>query len=302
MIDVYAFTGAIIGALTFILIIFGLAIYLSPNNTTFWALILFTLLSIGLVMIYFLVAPSELTSDGSGNTFFSGPVSPITYYSYNPDKQTLTRLNLGKTLDNKPLSDYFHKNDETIFVANDGTIVSILGNMTRKFQTLPGTKKIRILNNQYVALANGRIYTSKDLQSWKLDSSKPNNILDIDVPADQSNLLHIQTPKENLIIDANQNKVLSTSKSETKKYGSNYKQFVRFADNGIHIHDKNFEKGYLHADIDHYNRVYLVPKSVSGYSVKDLYTSDQLALIGLQTKNGPDIIQVGEQIKFHQTK
>lgn len=256
-----------------------------------------------MVMIYFLVAPSELSSDASGNlistTYTTLPSTGVTYYTYNPNQKTLTKLNLQQTIQNKQISDYFHKNDESLFVLKDGTIVSILGKTTRNFKTLPNVQKIRILNNQYIGLANGKLYSSKDLKTWSLDNSKPNNIVDIDVPAKQSYILHMSTPQQNLTIDTRKNKVLSQSKSETKKFGSDLNNFVRFADSGVYLHDKYFEKGYAYADIDHMNQVYMVPKIVSGYNVNDLHTSDQLAIVGLNVMNGPEKIDVGDQILFH---
>lgn len=256
--------------------------------------------SIGFLFLIFLVSPSEIKSDVSGGILSAVPSPNFSYYSYNPSSKTLNKLNLSKTIGNGQLSDYFHKNDESLFVLNDGTIYSIIGNSTRKFNTLPKAKKIRIANNQYVALADGKIYTSNNLKNWTLDSTKPMNILDIDVPAQQNNFLHITTPKENLIIDVQQNKVLSSSKPDTKKYGSNVNNFVRFADSGVYLHDKYFQKGYSFADIDHYNRIYLVPDNVAGYKVNNLHTSDQLAIVELNTKNGPDKINVADQIQFYQ--
>ena len=172
----------------------------------------------------------------------------------------------------------------------------------RKLNTLPNVQKIRIVNNQYVGLANGKIYTSKNLKEWMMDSSKPFDIVDIDVPASQNNLLHIQTPRENLTVDFLQNKVLSSSASEPKKYGSSIQHFVRLGNGGVYLHDKYFQQGYPFADIDHMNQIYLVPNTVSGYQVNDLHTSDKFAIVGLQTpfpNSAPDKIHVGEQIQFY---
>lgn len=303
MINVIFLTSTIIVLLlilVFLLIIFSQT---KEDQTVYWSLGFVCLLSVGLILIIFLVAPSEINTDASGGFISSTQMftsTPFTYYAYNPSNKTLNKLNLSRTIGNAQLSDYFHKNDESLFVMKDGTIVSIIGNTTRKFNTLPNVKKIRISNNQYIALADGKIYTSNNLRNWVLDASKPTNILDIDVPSQQTNLLHVTTPTENLFIDAQQNKVLSRSGPEKKKFGSNVNKFVRFADSGVYLHDQYFQKGYAFADIDHYNRVYLVPDNISGYKVNNLHSSDQLAIIELNTTNGPDKINVSDQIQFHQ--
>jgi hypothetical protein len=183
-------------------------------------------------------------------------------------------------------------------VLEDGSIVSIIGNMTRKFNSLPRTQKIRIVNGKYVALADGKMYYSSNLKNWTLDATKPKDIIDIDVPSQQTNLLHIQTPRENIIIDDSQNKVLSSSKSETKKFGSNVNNFVRFSDSGVYLNDKLFQQGFQFADIDHNNQIYLVPNNISGFEVSELHTSDNNAIIGLNTSNGPTKISVGDQIQM----
>jgi len=305
MINVIALTSII--TVPLLILVFLLILLSNKQNkddkTVYWSLGFVCLLSIGLILIIFLVAPSEI-STASPITSINNPSTlasstPFTYYTYNPSNKTLNKINLSRTIGSSQLADYFHKNDESLFVTMDGNIVSIIGNTTRKFNTLPNVKKIRISNNQYVALANGKIYTSNNLRNWILDATKPNNVLDIDVPAQQTNLLHITTPMENIFIDAQQNKVLSRSGPEKKKFGSNVNKFVRFADSGVYLHDQYFQKGYPFADIDHYNRVYLVPDNISGYKVNNLHTSDQLAIIELNTSNGPEQINVSDQIQFH---
>lgn len=308
MITIALYTILISVGLLIILLLLCLAVLYqkrnpnSPSLTITATLLFFLFFALGLTLIL-LLKPTDLSpyiSDSPINLNESlKTLAPVTYYSYSPNSKTLTKLNLSKTIGNGQLADYFHKNDESLFVLKDGTIVSILGNSTRKFNTLPNAQKIRIVNNQYVALANGKLYTSKNLKDWTLDGSKPIDIVDIDVPAQQSNYLHIQTPKENLVVDVLQNKVVSSSKPETKKYGSSVNHFVRLADSGVYLHDKYFQKGYDFADIDHYNQIYLVPKNVSGYEVNDLHSSDKLAIVGLKTNNGPNKINVADQIQFY---
>jgi hypothetical protein len=299
-IDSLLLTVILSGALLLLLVIVFMGMIFLPNYKVVLAILVFLIIIGGFLTLFFIIKPANIVDTSGG--LFDIPTAtnePTTYYSYNPKSKTLTKINLQKTIGNSGLSDYFHRNDESIFVSKDGTVTSILGSISRQYKSLPNVKKIRILNNQYVGLADGKIYTSKDLQNWTLDRTKPANILDIDVPANQIHMLHMRTPTQNLTLDTTQNKIISSSKSENKKYGSDLNNFIRFGDSGVHIHDKYFQPGYKFAEIDHYNRVYFVPESINGYNVKDVYTSDQLALVGLNIVNGPDTINVGDKIKYH---
>lgn len=286
--------------LLFLLSIFTVISKINNNNRViFWALLFLVLSIIFITILFFLLSPSYLVPYINDNPISTNSTSKTTtYYSYDPKKRTLSKLNLSETVFNKPLSDYFHKNDESLFVLKDGSIVSIIGNMTRKINSLPKTQKIRIVNGKYVALADGKIYYSTNLKNWTLDATKPKDVIDIDVPSQQTNLIHIQTPAENLIVDDSQNKILSSSKSETKKYGSHVKNFVRFSDSGVYLNDKLFQQGYQFAGIDHNNQIYLVPKNISGFDVSELHTSDNNAIVGLNTPNGPSKINIGDQIQM----
>jgi hypothetical protein len=272
-------------------------------NKGFVVIFMAIVLLIMIVALFIVVNPlSVITSssitdwvDCSGSTpsstvqsvslMTSDSLSPI-YYIVNPETRSLSKINLQKTIGNQKLIDYFHKNDETIFVLADGTIVSIIGSNVNKFSSLPNVKKIRILNNQYVGLANGKIYLSKDLKTWTLDNSRPNgSIVDIDVPSNQNNILFVQTPNDSILYNvSNQNAILSRGPSEKRKYGSTVDYFIKLDNNGITsnlLDSKKTFKGYTLGEIDHEDHIYIVPDRVGNMKVQDLFSSDNQAIVSL---------------------
>jgi hypothetical protein len=209
------------------------------------------------------------------------------YYAYNPSTNTLELLDLDKVTFGKQILDTYHRNDESIFVLDDG-IVTILGDeMSRYTQGIP-IKKVRVLNGEYIGLANGKIYKSKDLANWVEDNTKPNNILDIDVPFEQDRILFIQTPNENLLIDSITNQVLAKDSSEFRKYGSNVNSFIRKTNDGIYVVNDGMQslyKGYNFGDINNRNRFLVIPNSLKdGYEVVDAMNLDDKLLVKVETK------------------
>ena len=243
---------------------------------------------------------STASSDSTtslGVSLMSNSMSPV-YYIVNPQTKTLTKINLQKTIGDQRLIDYFHKNDESIFVLQDGTIVSIIGSNVNKYNSLPNVKKVRILNNQYVGLANGKVYLSKDLRTWNLDNSRPNaSIVDIDVPANQNNILFVQTPNDSILYNvSNRNAILSRGPSEKRKYGSTVDYFIKLDSNGITSNlldtKKNF-KGYSLGEIDHEDHIYLFPDRIGNMKVQDLFSSDNQAIVSLMgDETAPDRIKL----------
>jgi hypothetical protein len=80
------------------------------------------------------------------------------------------------------------------------------------------------------------------------------------------------------------------------KFGTDYTKFVRLNNDGIRVHNQQLHKNFAFAEIDDTNRVYFVPKSIQGYNVKDLYSTDKYAIVGLYAKTAPTRIEVGDQI------
>ena len=303
MIDIRTFSFYL--AIVFLVIVLVLFI-VSPVPVLFVILLLAIIVALIISFIYFLqnAKPSQF-ADVSGS-FYPSILPPtldsVAYYSFDSDKQKLTKLNLSKTIGNKQIKDYFHKNDESIFVLSDGSLVSIIGNSTRNIKSLPNVQKIRILNNQYVALSNGKIYSSNDLQKWTLDQSKPTSVLDIDVPSKQTNILHIRTPKQNIVYDTRQNKVISTAASEPIKLGSDISKVIKQGTNNVNIKDQLYN-GYKFSDIDDKNTVYLVPEKIMGYNINNVLTADNQAIIGIvETGNLPDTIFTNNQLQTLQLK
>jgi hypothetical protein len=223
----------------------------------------------------------------------SSDIAPTTsYYAYNPNTNTLELLNLDNVTYGKQILDTYHKNDESIFVLDDG-IITILGNEINRYtQALP-IKKVRVLNNEYIGLANGKLYKSKDLANWTVDTTKPNNIIDMDVPFQQENILFIQTPTENLLIDSNNNQIISKEASETRKYGSYVNTLIRKTNDGIYsVKDgmQSLYRGYQFGDISNQNRILLVPNQLKeGYKVIDTMNLDDKLLVKIETQtNKPD--------------
>lgn len=225
----------------------------------------------------------------------SGPseVPPTTsYYAFNPNTNSLDLINLDTVTLGKQILDTYHRNDESIFVLDDG-IVTILGDEISRYPGSIPIKKIRISKNEYIALANGKIYKSKDLANWTQDTTKPSNILDMDVPFNQDNLLFIQTPTENLIFDNQTNQVLLKEPSETRKYGSNTNNFLRKTNDGIYVVRDGMQslyKGYPFGDVSNQNRFLVVPSQLKdGYKVIDSMNLDDKLLVKVETKtNKPE--------------
>ena len=208
------------------------------------------------------------------------------YYGYNPNTKSLDLINLDNLTLGKQILDTYHRNDESIFVLYDG-IISVLGDEINRYtQGLP-IKKVRISNNEYIGLANGKIYKSKDLANWVLDSSKPTNILDIDVPFQQDQILFIQTPSENLIVDNKTNQILAKEASESRKYGSNLNNYLRRTNDGIYIVQDGMQslyKGYSFGDVSNQNRFLIVPNNLKdGYKVVDSMNLDDKLLVKIET-------------------
>jgi len=231
----------------------------------------------------------------------------LSYYQYDPSTKTLKRLSLENVTQGKELVDYFHKNDESLFVLDDGTIVSIVGdNITRYPST--GIQKIRITNNRYVGLSNGKLYVSKDLTNWQHDTSKPSNVIDFDIPTKQNNILHLQTPTENLLLDVNTNGILSREPATQKKYGTTTQSFVKFSNGGAFHNDQTYYKDVDLANIDDYDNLYIVPNKNTrtpssarqdNYQIQDILTSDNQSIAKIRSNNIlPDKIYVGEDIIY----
>ncbi len=220
-------------------------------------------------------------------TLSSSEKAPTTsYYGYNPSNQTLEWIDLDKVTLGKQILDTFHRNDESIFVLDDG-IITILGDEINRYtQGLP-IKKVRVLKNEYVGLANGKIYKSKDLANWTLDSSKPTNVLDMDVPFNQDNILFIQTPNENLWIDVNTNQLINKENSETRKYGSDLNNYLRKTNDGVYIVKDGMQslfRGYGFGDVSNQNRFLVVPNQIKeGYKVIDSMNLDDKLLVKVET-------------------
>jgi hypothetical protein len=244
---------------------------------------------------------------GRSITSTSTDGSMLSYYQYDPSTKTLKRLSLENVTQGKELVDYFHKNDESLFVLDDGTIVSIVGdNITRYPST--GIQKIRITNNRYVGLSNGKLYVSKDLTNWQHDTSKPSNVIDFDIPTKQNNILHLQTPTENLLLDVNTNGILSREPATQKKYGTTTQSFVKFSNGGAFHNDQTYYKDVDLANIDDYDNLYIVPNKNTrtpssarqdNYQIQDILTSDNQSIAKIRSNNIlPDKIYVGEDIIY----
>ena len=222
------------------------------------------------------------------------------YYQFLPKEKIMKKLNLENLTEGKQIVDYFHRNDESIFLLSDGTAISIIGDQVSKEKTVPPIQKIRVLGNQYIGLSGGKLFVSKNLKDWTLDSTKPNNVIDFDVPTGQNNFLFVQTPSDNLILDVKKNnQIVTRDKSETTKFGSSVDKFVRIDNQGVWINGKNLVKNYKIADIDQKDHVYIVPSQTSEFTVKNIMTADDYAILELDGKNVlADRIFVGDQIIY----
>ena len=218
---------------------------------------------------------------------FGGTTFLTSYYQYEPQSRTLKKLSLDNITGGQPVSDYFHKNDESIFVMTDGTIVSILGDKIEKIKSSPQIEKIRVLGNQYIGLSNGKLYLSSDLKNWKDYSPISGVIVDFDVPVAQNQILYVRTQKENILFDSQNNQVIQTESPEPKRFGSNVNSFVKYTQEGI-VHNRGNEKmsynGYVIGDVDNKDRLYIFPVRLNdNYTVKEIYTADNNVIVKVES-------------------
>lgn len=235
------------------------------------------------------------TPNFGGSTFFTS------YYQFDPTNRTLKKLSIDNITDGTPISDYFHRNDESIFTLTDGTIVSILGDDIQKIRSSPPIQKIRILGNQYIGFSNGKLYLSSDLKNWREDTSKPSNIIDFDVPVNQNHILYIRTPKENILYDSKTNQVISTEAPEPKRFGSSVNSYVKYTPDAI-IHTRDNQqtsyKGYIIGDVDNRDRLYIFPVKLNDdYTVKEIFTADNNVILKVDSFIQPrDQINVSNEV------
>ena len=234
---------------------------------------------------------------------FGGSTFITSYYQYDPNDKTLNKIYLDKITEGQILSDYFHRNDETIFTLDDGHIISVFGNDVQRIMSSPPIKKVRVLNGKYIGLSDGKLYTSSDLKTWTQDTTKPQDIVDFDVPATQTSILYLRTPNENKIIDTKTNNVLVTEKPEPKRFGSNINSYVKYTEDGVMYVNGNqqmFYKGYNIGDVDNTDRLYVVPaKLKDGYRVIDAFTADNNAIFKVESfGRSPDKINVGNEFIY----
>lgn len=237
---------------------------------------------------------SQIPNFGS-STFFTS------YYQFDPRNRTLKKLSLDKITDGTPITDYYHRNDESIFVLLDGTIVSILGDDIERIKSSPPMQKIRVAGNQYVGFSNGKLYVSSDLKNWKEYPFSPTNVIDFDVPVGQNNIIYIRTQKENILWDALNNKVISTEAPEPKRFGSTVNSYVKYLQDGI-VHTRGSEqqtyKGYIIGDVDNNDRLYIFPVKLNDdYTVKDIFTADNNVILKIDSFIKPsDSINVSSEV------
>jgi hypothetical protein len=237
---------------------------------------------------------SQIPNFGS-STFFTS------YYQFNPRDRTLKKLDIDKITDGTPIIDYYHKNDESIFVLLDGTIVSILGENIDKIKSTPPIQKIRVSGNQYVGFSNGKLYVSSDLKNWKEYPFSPMNVIDFDVPVSQNDIIYIRTQKENILWDTKNNKVISSESPDPKRFGSNLNSYVKYLQDGI-IHVRGNEQqqynGYIIGDVDNNDRLYIFPVKINDqYTIKDIFTADNNVILKIDSFVKPsDTINVSNDM------
>lgn len=248
-----------------------------------------------------IIPPGPTFDNNTPSTNFGGSTFFTTYYQFDPNERSLKKLMIDNITDGTPISDYFHRNDESIFTLTDGTIVSILGDDIQKIRSSPPIQKIRILGNQYIGFSNGKLYLSSDLKNWREDTSKPSNIVDFDVPVNQNNILHFRTPKEGVLYDTKTNQVLSTEGPEPKRFGSSVNSYVKYTQDAI-IHNRNNQQnsysGYIIGDVDNNDRLYIFPVKLNDdYTVKEIYTADNNVILKVDSFTKPqDRIDVSSQV------
>lgn len=248
-----------------------------------------------------IIPPGPTFDNNTSSTNFGGSTFFTTYYQFDPNERSLKKLSIDNITDGTPISDYFHRNDESIFVLTDGTIVSILGDDVQKIRSSPPIQKIRILGNQYIGFSNGKLYLSSDLKNWTQDTSKPSNIVDFDVPVNQNNILYFRTPKESVLYDTKTNQVLSTEGPEPKRFGSSVNSYVKYTQDSI-IHNRNNQQnsysGYIIGDVDNKDRLYIFPVKLNDdYTVKEIYTADNNVILKVDSFTKPqDRIDVSSEV------
>jgi hypothetical protein len=245
------------------------------------------------------IVVSPVITDESLSTSTSSS-QEFVYYQFLPQEKIMKKLKLENLTEGRKIIDYFHKNDESLFVLEDGTIISIIGDNISTEKTVPPIQKIRVLGNNYIGLSGGKLFISKNLKDWSLDSTKPTNVIDFDVPVSQPNYLFVQTPSDNLVLDTTKNnRMISRNKSETVKYGSNIDKFVRIDNQGVWINGKTLLKDYKIADIDQKDHVYIAPTQNKDYTISNIMTADDYAIMELKSDPKlPDRIFVGDQIIY----
>ena len=229
---------------------------------------------------------------------YGGRTQFTSYYQYNPRDRTLNKLSLERITGGKNIIDYFHRNDESIFVLDDGTVVSILGDDIQTYRTSPPIQKIRVLGNQYVGLSNGKLYLSSDLRNWTEDRTKPSNIIEFDVPAAQTNILYIRSVDGNFLYDINTNQIVSReTPGEPKRYGSVLDSYVKYVSDGI-VHNRGTQEtkytGFIIGDVDNKDTLYIFPVKISDeYSINEIYTADDNVILKVFSfENPPDRIPI----------
>jgi hypothetical protein len=248
-----------------------------------------------------IIPPGPVFPEMASKPNFGGTTFFTSYYQYDTKDKSLKKLSLDKITGGVNVSDYFHRNDETIFVLDDGTIVSILGDDIQRYKTSPSIQKIRISGNQYVGFSNGKLYLSSDLKNWTENQGTPKDIVDFDVPVGQTNILYIRTPKENIIYDVKANKVLSTESPDPKRFGSNLNSYVKYTQDGI-VHNRgsqqNSYQGYLIGDVDNKDNLYIFPVKLDESSmIREMYTADDNVILKIDTFKTPsDKINVANQV------
>jgi hypothetical protein len=232
---------------------------------------------------------------------FGGTTFYQSYYQFDPATRTLNKLSTDKITTGTPISDYFHRNDESIFTLTDGTIVSILGDNIETIKSNPPITKIRILGNQYIGLSNGKLYLSSDLKNWKEHPMSPSDVVDFDVPVNQNNILYIRTTKENIFYDEKNMKIISKEAPEPKRFGSTLNSYVKYTPDAI-VHYRNNQQtsyqGYLIGDVDNQDRLYIFPVKLNDdYTVNEIFTADNNVILKVDSFNKPvDQINVSNDV------
>jgi hypothetical protein len=314
MVSDLIFSSIIVSILILIIMIgFGFSIFARTKKTSlFFDIFIFVLMLVMLVMIvliYFFYprttqtpSPSPEPQPIQPSPIMPSPFTSVSqmpkYFQYDPTSKNLKRLSFDKITDGKEIVDYFHKNDESLFVLSDGTIVSIFGQRIDRYPTNPPMQKVRVSKGNYVGLSNGNIYFSKDLKNWTKDTSY-SNIINFDVPSNQTNILYLQTPNENILFDLNT--MNSTKEPSSKKaYGSTQNSFLRFTNDGIFINDQMLYRDSRLGNVDSTDKFYIVPDKIqSKYKIRDIFATDNKAILKLEGDTSvPDQYFIGDELIY----